>query len=312
MRPRVLFTLALTVITIVALPLGTEAATCSCAGVSLTGALRQSGLEDNAVELNFTYGFHDISDLVAGGEEVEDATGRKRETRTYLMQLSYGLTDEWTFSTLLPYVEHTRNISTSNTRDEVSGGMGDAVLAAIYTPKKITVYSRNEVAFGIAQKFSNGVDDNAQGNIRFIEDMQPGTGAEATTAWLYYARSFSQQANSIVYSSLSYTTNGTNDLSYRFGDEVNLSLGYRFQSESPWAYDASLNFRDARAHERFGGEVPNTGGEWLDLTPTVQYSFTERLAGRLSARLPLDRDLNGALQFTTKYAINASLTYQWR
>ncbi|MCZ6894516.1 MAG: hypothetical protein O7H40_10780, partial [Gammaproteobacteria bacterium] len=55
--------------------------------------------------------------------------------------------------------------------------------------------------------------------------------------------------------------------------------------------------------------IPNTGGEWLDFVPAIQYHFSNNIAGKLSGRIPVWRDLNDALQFTTSYSIAMSISY---
>lgn len=303
---------ATALVTCFAIPTASSfAATCSCAGVPLANSITQSGTKNGQWLAHFNYSFHDINDLVQGKTEIEDQTGRKRETTSYIYQLSHGINDRWSITALGSYIEHVRNIAISNTNDEISSGVGDSMIAAIYTPKRITPFARNELAFGLGKKFATGPDGNSNNGIRYIEDMQPGTGAESTLTWAYYARAFSPEANSILFTSLSYTANKTNKDTYRFGDEINFSVGYNYQSSSFWQPGIALNYRKADAHSRGGATVPNTGGRWLDLSPVLQFNISENLAGRISGSIPIRRNLQGALQFTTRSTIGWGLSYQW-
>ena len=76
----------------------------------------------------------------------------------------------------------------------------------------------------------------------------------------------------------------------------------------PFRSSGSLPVPD-RSDERNSVEIPNTGGEWLEIVPAVQYHVMERLALKASAKFPLSRDLNDELQFTTKFAFRLSLSY---
>ncbi len=68
-------------------------------------------------------------------------------------------------------------------------------------------------------------------------------------------------------------------------------------------------YRHAQRDKRNSVDIPNTGGQWLDVIPAVQYHVTDSLALKASAKIPVARDLNDSLQFTTKYAIRLSLLY---
>jgi long-subunit fatty acid transport protein len=108
---------------------------------------------------------------------------------------------------------------------------------------------------------------------------------------------------------MTYTENGENDRDYQFGHETTASLGASYQTQSPWGFNAELLYRHTERDERASASIPNTGGKWLDFVPAVQYHINDSLALRAAAKIPLSRDLNDQLQFTTKYAVRLTVSY---
>ena len=94
-----------------------------------------------------------------------------------------------------------------------------------------------------------------------------------------------------------------------FGDEFNYALGISQSIGTRFGYSVALRYRTTKADRRFDFEIPNTGGKWLDLIPAVQFAITDRLNLGLSGRIPVARDLNGVLQFTTSYSYALALSY---
>ena len=68
-------------------------------------------------------------------------------------------------------------------------------------------------------------------------------------------------------------------------------------------------YRTADRDQRSSVDIPNTGGEWLDALPAVQYHVSDTLAIKAAAKIPIYRNLNDQLQFTTKFAFRLSLSY---
>lgn len=283
-----------------------HATTCSCASIPLLGSMELATPGDGKWFLASTYEFHDASKLVSGSSSVPDQTGRDRTTQALIIEASKGLTEKLSFSALLSAVNHERIVG--GVRDDVTG-MGDAILMLKYSPASVSLYSRNALSFGIGGRLPVGEDDASAGGITLAEDLQPSTGAFGAIAWAYAARSLNESASARVYANFSYTNNDANDRDYQFGDETTLSLGASYQTQSPWGFNAELLYRSTERDKRAGSSIPNTGGQWLDLVPAAQYHVNEKMALRASAKIPLARDLNDQLQFTTKYALRLTFSY---
>ena len=286
------------------------AATCSCAGTPLMGALNTSTTEQGDLYFTLTSEFHEISDLVQGRKQIDDETGRERSSLSQALAFSYGLSDRWALSGLFTYIEHEREVGSSffGSKQRTSG-LGDSVLRLRYTPLYITPFSRHELSLGVGARLPVGKDD-AGGLIRFSEDMQPGTGAAGAILWGQHSLAFNQAATRTLTSSIFYTRNNwENDRDYAFGHQFVAGVDFIQNLNTRFSYSAGLRYQHTTSDRRLGFEVPNTGGQWLDFTPAFNYSLDNGLDINLSGRIPLDRKLDGAIQFTTSYSYALSLTY---
>ncbi len=152
-------------------------------------------------------------------------------------------------------------------------------------------------------------DDDYGSGFTLSEDLQPSVGAVGKIVWTSYSYAFNQSATLQFNASANHTTNDENDRRYAFGDEFNLALGFSHGVSERFGYSAAFRYRSTRPDRRFEFSIPNTGGKWLDLVAAVQFAVTDRLDLGLSGRIPVARDLNGALQFTTSYSYAVSLSY---
>jgi hypothetical protein len=283
-----------------------SAQTCSCAAVPILGSMESASPKSKQWYLGSTYQYHDTSELVAGSETIPDATGRDRTSQAVIIEISRGITEKWSASALFSAVEHNREV---NNIAANASGIGDSLLMLKYAPKTISLYSATTLAFGLGVRIPIGEDNAMQGDIVLAEDMQPSTGAFGGVAWTYWSRALTDSKATRIYASASHTRNSENDRDYQFGQETTLSFGGSHQTQTPWGFNLELFYRDADRDQRDSVEIPNTGGKWLDVIPAVQYHLTENLAMRASAQLPIARDLNDQVQFTSKYAFRLSVSY---
>jgi len=282
------------------------AATCSCASVPLLGTMQLATPGGGEWFLAATYEFHDASELVSGSSTVPDQTGRDRTSQALVVELSRGLGEKFSFSTLLAAVNHKRAVG--GITDDVTG-LGDAIVMLKYSPTTISLYSRNALSFGVGAQLPIGENDASRDGFVLAEDLQPSTGAFAGMFWVYAARALNESKGARVYASASYTNNGENDRDYQFGHSTTASLGASYQTQSPWGFNLELLFRHAERDQRASVDIPNTGGKWLDLVPAVQYHINDSVALRASGKIPLSRDLNDQLQFTTKFSVRLTLSW---
>ncbi len=285
-----------------------SAATCSCAGVPLLATIDTSATEKGQLFVSYSAEYHQINDLVSGSDDVNDETRRDRNSISQVLSASYALTDHWAVSALVSYVKHNRTIGTSFIGTTSTSGISDSVILARYTPLSITPFSRHALSLGLGVRIPTG--DNDFGDFFVLsEDMQPSTGAFGEILWGSYSYAFNQAATLQFNTSVNYTSNEKNDRHYAFGDEFNVASGISQSIGTRFSYSAALRYRTTRADSRFNFSIPNTGGQWLDFVPAVQYAITDQLNIGLSGRIPVARKLNGALQFTTSYSYAFSVSY---
>lgn len=282
------------------------AQTCSCASVPILGSMQLAAPNDGQWFLGSTYEFHDISELVAGSSTIPDGTGRDRSSQAMILEASRGINERWSVSALLSAVDHEREVGGSRAQ---ASGLGDALVMVKYSPKSMSLYSKMALSFGLAGRIPVGEDDARRLGVPLSEDMQPSTGAYGGTVWAYWARALNDSRGARIYASASHTQNGENDRNYQFGDETTLVFGGAYQTQMPWGFNLELLYRNTDRDRRSSVEIPNTGGSWLDIVPAVQYHVTESIALKLAAKIPVSRNLNDELQFTTKYAFRLSLFY---
>jgi len=282
------------------------AATCSCASVPLLGAMELATPGEGKWFLAGTYEFHDVSELVSGSSSVPDTTGRDRTSEALILETSRGLFGKFSFSALVSTVKHDRTVG--GVKDSASG-LGDAIVMLKYSPLSISLYSRNAFSLGVGARLPIGEDDATSGDIVLAEDLQPSIGAFGGILWIYAARALNEPANARIYANATHTNNGENDRDYQFGNETTASIGASYQTQSPWGFNVELMYRQTERDKRASSTIPNTGGEWLDIIPAVQYHITDSMALRASAKIPVSRDLNDQLQFTSKYAARLTFSY---
>ncbi len=304
MKANQLISICLGVMLLISSPL--LAQTCSCAAVPILGSMESASPKNQQWYVSSTYQFHDTSELVAGSTAIPDATGRDRTSEAVIIEISRGFTEKWSASALFSAVDHHREV---NNFAANASGIGDSLLMVKYAPKTISLYSDTTLSFGLGVRIPVGENNAKQGDIVLAEDMQPSTGAFGGVAWTYWSRALTDSKATRIYAGASYAKNGENDRKYSFGEEVTVSFGGSYQTQTPWGFNLELYFRDADRDQRNSVEIPNTGGQWLDAIPAVQYHLTENLALTASAQLPIARNLNDELQFTSKYAYRLSISY---
>lgn len=286
-----------------------NAATCGCAAVPLLDAIDTSATQAGDFYINFTTESHEINDLVVGSKQISDETRRRRSSISQAVSMSYAISDRWAVSGLVAYIEHSRSVGTSIFGEQNTSGLSDGVVLLRYTPIYQTPFSRHQLSLGFGVRLPIGKDD-AGGILTASEDMQPSVGAMGSIYWSSYSYAFNQSGALQFTTSASYIDNDEeNDRGYTFADEFNIIAGMSQNIGTRFSYSASLRYRNTTADQRNGFEIPNTGGEWLDFVPALQYSITDKLNVGLSGRVPVARDLDGAIQFTTSYSYALSLTY---
>ena len=282
------------------------AQTCSCAGVPILGAMESASPLSDQWFISSTFEYHDLSELVSGSSSVPNESGRDRTSEALVFEVSRGLSEKLSVTALLSAVNHERDVG--GQRDTASG-LGDALAMIKYSPRSISLYDDTSLVFGVGAQLPVGDDDaTSQGTI-LAEDLQPSTGAFAGVFWLYTARALNESRSARIYANASYTHKGENDRNYQFGHATTVGIGGSYQTQTAWGLGIEFLYRRIQRDQRSDVSIPNTGGNWIEVIPAVQYHVNESLAIKASVKIPAARDLNDQLQFTTKYALKLSVSY---
>jgi hypothetical protein len=117
-------------------PAELNAQACYSAGTPLLSSLELPATPNGSWQFALTYEYNTLRDVLSGTEKLDDDT-RERATYSGLLEVSYGLMDRFSISTLLTLVQQERKISTPGAFGPVwllrSLGIGDAAILFTYS-----------------------------------------------------------------------------------------------------------------------------------------------------------------------------------
>ncbi|MBI3450358.1 MAG: hypothetical protein HY049_15765 [Acidobacteria bacterium] len=268
-------------------------ATCGSANCFLVTGTREGINDQGAFTFDLSYRYVDQSRGLDGSRETGDVLtpaidfsngtivpDHHREIRTLntLMQLDldYGLTGRLTLFGAIPFLnerrhEHVNDVGTATeafTNGDGTSGFGDvrigARYAAVVRPKQILVA-------GAAVKLPTGpyrlLDSEGEINEPTI---QPGTGAYALNASIYYAYHPAPRSGEWFVSG-SYQGNRANALEYRLGAEAIVNVGFDRRAGKRATWVLQLDSRWTRRDEFLGSNVASTGAAIVNFTPGLRF-----------------------------------------
>lgn len=291
----------------------TTAQTCSCAGAPLISSQSISTASKGNLFVGLTYEFKEISNLYSGNQQLENNTV-ERNTQSSLLEINYGITNRLTLSGTLTHVRKQR-LSVTNNEELITRGIGDGVILLKYVLHQNTMSEQYQLAVGGGTKIPLGKTSFKENNIPLNLDMQPGSGAWDGIVWSYFSKTFAPTStiNFFIYNTFRTTGNAERfgqDDKYKFGNEWVVNTGITNQLFSDLSYIAMVSYRSTSSDLRNGNALPNTGGKWISLEPTLQYQFTNRLSAKISGKIPVYQYLNG-LQPTISYTTSVSIFYNF-
>ena len=295
-------------------PLSVSGQTCSCAGAPLISTQFAGERKAGQLSVGFTYEHHEISRVFTGSTRVGEET--ERATRSTLLELHYGLTDRLSISSTITFVQKDRTTGTDGSRNPASlstSGLGDALLLVNYSILQQSLWKRTHLSAGGGLKAPVGASSLTRGGHPLNADMQPGTGSWDGFLSVYWSYSLLPSSTAALFAEANYRFYGANERftdedRYRFGNEASLSLGVGNSIGTKAAYSVAVLFRSTEQDERNDTEIFNTGGRWVMVAPSIQYSLGLRVDIRLSGRYPIAQWLRGT-QPSTSYAAAISLLY---
>jgi len=178
------------------IPMYANAQSCSCGGTPLLNSLELPTTQPGYWQFALTYDYNNINDTFSGTRKVE--TTRERITHTGLLEVSYGLSNRFSFSTLVTFVQQNRTAEDFiRTR-----GIGDIVTLLKYNLIPMNSGNQRAVSIGIGPKIPVGDVKLRNSGILLPEDLQPGTGAWDLILWGYlfiFFKDFNQKQMPICF-----------------------------------------------------------------------------------------------------------------
>jgi hypothetical protein len=171
----------------------------------------------------------------------------------------------------------------------------------------LTVGRRTSLTLLAGVKTALGNNDYTIDGERVDEHAQPGTGS--TDVYGGPALLYLIDARSALFVSAQYRHTGTNSYGYRYGQIWLANVAYERKLGGKLDSVVELNFRqsarDYSADE--GGELPNTGGTVLYLTPRLLLDVGRGVVLRAAVQLPVVKDLNGVQEEKAVFNVGLSL-----
>ncbi|GMR24789.1 MAG: hypothetical protein BMS9Abin39_0057 [Ignavibacteria bacterium] len=289
---------------------------CCSAGSPLLGSLDVSNTSEGILQVGLTYEFNSLQDVYARTVRLDDDF-RERRVNSFLLVVNYGLTERISLSTLFTFINQSRNISSLGdlTSRLNTGGLSDGIILVKYNFIPLSLIDQIELTLGVGAKLPIGNSTLRSDGILIPADMQPGTGAWDGVLWGYFSKGFMPALPLNGFLNVSYRLNGTNNRfgdnfqqGYTFGNELFVNLGAGYRTDTFFDFTIMLRFRNTTPDKFDGGQIPNTGGNWLYFVPGVNGKISDQLTARLSGQIPLYRNLTGT-QLTTTYTASIGLFY---
>lgn len=288
-----------------------NAQVCSCGGAPLLSSLEAGSVRQKILRVTVKYEYHNISDLFSGTEQLVN-DGRWQVSQSGLLTVSYGLTPTVSLTAIATLVQKERRSG-----DHVLvRGLGDGLLIANVVLLPTSPFSRQQLVLSVGVKAPAGKSTLSLGGTLLPADLQPTSGAWDGIVSAYYTHRAGAGRPLRIFASAAIRWTGSNqrfdfsDLGYKVGNEVVASLGAGYLWNTRLRTSLAGQFRQSTA-DRFGGfEIATTGGKWLAVKPAVNVQLSTALSLGLSGQLPIYRNLRGAIQLTTTYAVSAALSYE--
>ena len=253
-------------------------------------------------------------------------------TRTATLDLNYGLTERLGIQVAIPYkhVESNAQIGGLTPVPYSEGGLGDIRATLKYN---VLPTLRSMIVLGVGVDFPTGSYGKfAQGTTLAESTLQIGRGNFGVVPMIYQTYELiPHRVNQ--FASVSYRHTFKNSDGYKFGDDVNASLGLNVipLEQTPWlVLTQQFNFRwtqnDAMDASLFlfnpGGApilldptvkfraVPTTGSTYVAYSPGIMFNVFNFASAYFIAQIPIYRDFNGNLEQQISYIFGITKSFQ--
>lgn len=286
--------------------------TCCSGGVPMSGNLGLPSDSKGTLQLSLSHDVNILRTLKFENELLDD-NSRERITNSTILEIGYTITNRISVDFLGSVVQQSRTIFSPVESSSETSGIGDAILLLKYRLTRIE--SPRTIVFGLGSKLSTGKTDyrNEQG-ILYSADLQPGSGAIDQVLWASFSQQFPFRKSMSLSITPVYRFTGKNNSylgseTYEFGDEFQalLSLSDRVNI-GRILLDPAISFRYRFASEdKINSSVlPNSGGNWVFLVPSVAFPINQSFSLASALDLPVYSRPDGT-QLSPSLRLNISL-----
>lgn len=254
-------------------------------------------------------------------------------TRTATLDLNYGLTERLGIQVAIPYkhVESDAQIGGLTTVPYSERGLGDIRATLKYN---VLPTLRSMVVLGVGVDFPTGDYGRlATGDSLAESTLQIGRGNFGVVPMIYQTYELiPHRLNQFALASYRYTAKNSDG--YKFGDEVNVSLGLNVipLERTPWlVLTQQVNFRwmqnDAMDASLFQlnpatgtsilldptikfRAIPTTGSTYVAYSPGIMLNLFNFASAYFIAQIPVHRDFHGNLEQQISYIFGITKTFQ--
>lgn len=270
---------------------------CGSSHIPLQSGGGQGVVKEQQLSLSLLYNRGNYDNFKVGDSVVADPLNRSAVIEELGVYLDYGLSERVQLSLLVPYVKKTQE-KAGNTL--VADGIGDITLMGQYQITDPGKTDDASVFVGLGLKMPTGKIDE-QG---LPPAFQTGTGSKDLIPTVSYYRKIDKY---MAFANLAYKVPmEKNSDGYQFGRELRLHVGAsRSISVGETVVDVALAIDYLKATRDTdsdgilpammldGDEVKNTGGTFLNLSPSVNIKLNPKMAVQVGASFPLKEDWNG-------------------
>jgi hypothetical protein len=301
-------------------------ASCGSALCSLdTHTMQTLGHGVGLIGYEFEYIDQDQARIGRNSADIGQIRGHHDEvytvSRVHRLMGSYGVTDRLGVEIALPFISrshgHIHHHMGADLMETWSfGGLGDVSAIVSWALVKPTSGGWPVITASLGGEFPTGKHEveNEDG-----DHAEPGItpGSKSLDFLTGLSARWTPQTEGgrefPVFLSMGYRANGKGEEDYRLGDEFTANTGGSFPTCGGVSLLGQVNLRvagrDSRGNTR--EEVEKTGGEYLFLTPGVEWHFMDDWAASALVQLPVYRRVN-QIQLVSDYNLLLGLTYRFK
>jgi len=259
-------------------------------------------MHENQYRIAYSIEHANFDNFREGGDDINNPGGNKATISQGTLFYSYGVSEKWTTTLLLPYIRKKQQTNMFGTR--VAEGLADISLFGHYEYLQPSITEKTSVSFGLGLKFPTGsIDEPDSGNL-LPPAFQAGSGAYDIIPTVSY---YKQLNNGSLFGDIFWRIPlEDNKRGYKFGQEIELNAGREYRlpyNENKYSILLATSVLHAEHDEdsntmlpprlREGTKALNSGGDFIDLVAGARVQITRQFSLQLRFSVPIYENWNG-------------------